>query len=155
MKILLVVAQNPAISDLHYYLLIRLSISAAKWLITLVWCLKNPIQYWLDLRVEYPVLSQMALDILTIPGSSADCEWVFSEPGDLLEPRHLKMKPATISAIQCTRAWAKKGFKPRENSKWDREPSAEPAASLDEFSFGFKVGTSSLGNLIWGFNVYY
>ncbi len=79
---------------------------------------KNPIQYWLDLRVEYPVLSQMALDILTIPGSSADCERVFSELGDLLEPRRLKMKPATISAIQCTRAWAKKGFKPRENSKW-------------------------------------
>jgi hypothetical protein len=30
---------------------------------------------------------------------------VFSELGDLLEPRRLKMKPATISAIQCTRAW--------------------------------------------------
>ena len=30
--------------------------------------------------------------------------WVFSELGDLLEPRRLKMKPATISAIQCTRA---------------------------------------------------
>jgi len=51
----------------------------------------------------------MALDILTVPGSSADCERVFGELGDLLESRRLKMKPATISAIQCTRAWAKKG----------------------------------------------
>jgi hAT family C-terminal dimerisation region len=71
---------------------------------------KNPIQYWLDLRTEYPTLSQMALDILTIPASSADCERIFSELGDLLEPRRLKMKPATISAIQCTRSWVKKGF---------------------------------------------
>ena len=38
-------------------------------------------------------------------------------------------------------------------------PSAEPAASLDEFSFGFEGWGDrihgSLGNLIWGLNVYY
>ena len=46
----------------------------------------DPIKWWSLQRAEYPRLSQMALDILTIPASSADCEVAFSELGDLLEP---------------------------------------------------------------------
>ena len=49
----------------------------------------------------------MAFDILSIPASSADCERMFSELGDLLEVRRMKLKPQLISAIQC-KAWLKK-----------------------------------------------
>jgi hypothetical protein len=47
----------------------------------------NPIKYWVTLRDRYPSLSQLALDVLSIPASSCECERMFSELGDLLEPR--------------------------------------------------------------------
>jgi hypothetical protein len=71
----------------------------------------NPIAYWLRLRVSYPRLSQLALDVLSIPASSSDCERMFSELGDLLEPRRLKMRADLVSALQCCRAWRRQGFK--------------------------------------------
>jgi hAT family C-terminal dimerisation region len=43
-------------------------------------------------------------DILTILASSADCERMFNELGDLLETRRMKMRPQIISAIQCSKA---------------------------------------------------
>ena len=47
---------------------------------------EEPIAYQLQEQSKYPQLSQLALDILTIPASSADCETTFSEAADMLEP---------------------------------------------------------------------
>ena len=47
----------------------------------------------------------MAFDILA---SRANCERMFSELGDLLEARRMKMRPQLTSAIQCSMAWLKK-----------------------------------------------
>ncbi|KAG9385529.1 Dimer-Tnp-hAT domain containing protein [Pyrenophora tritici-repentis] len=47
----------------------------------------DPIKYWVGLRDRYPSLSKFAIDMLSIPGSSCECERLFSELGDLLEPR--------------------------------------------------------------------
>ena len=69
---------------------------------------RDPISYWRSMRERYPRLAQMAFDVLTIPASSADCERMFSELGDLLEPRRMRMKPQLISAIQCTKMWRRK-----------------------------------------------
>jgi len=71
----------------------------------------DPIRYWLLHRPEFPRLAQFALDILTIPAASTDCERVFSEAGDLLEPRRSKMSPNMIAAIQCGRSWKRMRFK--------------------------------------------
>ena len=70
----------------------------------------NPIQYWLDLKPQYPQLSQMAIDILSIPASSCDCERMFSELGDLLEPRRRHMGSGLLAALQCVRSWQKAGL---------------------------------------------
>jgi hypothetical protein len=43
----------------------------------------DPIQYWIGLREQYPNLSRLALDVLSIPASSCECERMFSELGDL------------------------------------------------------------------------
>jgi hypothetical protein len=48
---------------------------------------QNPILYWVELRDRYPNLSKLAIDVLSIPASSCECERAFSELGDLLEPR--------------------------------------------------------------------
>ncbi|KAK1914331.1 hypothetical protein P3342_007577 [Pyrenophora teres f. teres] len=44
----------------------------------------NPIKYWVALQPKYPSLASFAINILTIPASSCECERVFSEVGDLL-----------------------------------------------------------------------
>jgi hypothetical protein len=70
----------------------------------------NPIKYWLSLRDRYPSLSKLALDVLSISASSCECERVFSELGDLLEPRRRNIKPQLLAAIQCVRRWQKAGL---------------------------------------------
>jgi hypothetical protein len=47
----------------------------------------NPIKYWVGLQDCYPNLSKLAVDMLSIPGSSCECERLFSKLVDLLEPR--------------------------------------------------------------------
>ena len=71
---------------------------------------KDPIGWWRMQRSEYPCLSQLAIDILTIPASSADCERAFSEAGDLLEPRRSRLEPEIIGALQCLRSWSRVGM---------------------------------------------
>ncbi|KAA8623745.1 Dimer-Tnp-hAT domain-containing protein [Pyrenophora tritici-repentis] len=65
----------------------------------------NPIKYWVAVRDRYPSLSKLALDVLSIPASSCDCERMFSELGDLLEPRRRCIKPQLLAAIHCQLDW--------------------------------------------------
>ena len=44
----------------------------------------DPIVYWFVRQFKYSRLSQMALDTLTIPAMSAECERLFSAAGRLL-----------------------------------------------------------------------
>ena len=70
----------------------------------------NSIQYWIGLRDQYPNLSKLALDVLSIPASSCECERMFSELGDLLEPRRRNISPQLLAAIQCVRRWRRTCF---------------------------------------------
>jgi hypothetical protein len=69
------------------------------------------VQYWIKLRPKYPNLAQLALDIMTIPASSCDCERMFSELGDLLEPKRRAIGLELLAAIQLVRSWVGAGFK--------------------------------------------
>lgn len=62
---------------------------------------KNPINYWVGLRNRYPNLSKFAINMLSIPGSNCECERLFSELGDLLEPRRRNISPQLLAALQC------------------------------------------------------
>ena len=70
----------------------------------------NPIKYWVELRDRYPNLSKLALDVLSILASSCECKRLFSELGDLLEPRRRAIKPQLLAAIQCVRRWQRAGL---------------------------------------------
>jgi hypothetical protein len=70
----------------------------------------NPIKYWVTLRDRYPALSKLTLDVLSIPASSCECERMFSELGDLREPRRRSMGPHSLAAIQSVRRWQKAGL---------------------------------------------
>jgi hypothetical protein len=47
---------------------------------------------------------------MTIPASSCDCEQMFSELGDLLEPKRRAIGSELLAAIQLVRSWSKAGF---------------------------------------------
>ncbi|KAA8613295.1 Dimer-Tnp-hAT domain-containing protein [Pyrenophora tritici-repentis] len=72
----------------------------------------NPVQYWIQLLPKYPHLAQFAIDIMTIPASSSDCERLFSELGDLLEPKRRALGSELLAALQLVRSWVRAGYKP-------------------------------------------
>jgi hypothetical protein len=59
----------------------------------------NPVEYWVKLRPQYTNLSRLAIDVLSIPASGCDCERMFSERGDLLEPRRRRLGPQLLAAM--------------------------------------------------------
>lgn len=70
----------------------------------------NPIKYWVMMRDCYPSLSKLALDVLSIPASSCECERMFSKLGNLLEPRRWGIHPQLLAAIQCVQRWQRSGL---------------------------------------------
>jgi hypothetical protein len=79
----------------------------------------NPVSYWTMLRHKYPELAQLAVDILSIPASSCDCKRLFSELGDLLEPRRRKIGSQMLAAIQCLKSWRASGYRPPNRAEYD------------------------------------
>ena len=77
------------------------------------------------MRNCYPSLSKLALDVLSIPALSCECERLFSELGDLLEPRQRRLGLQLLAAIQCVRRWQRAGL------RGDNEVVKEEAADDD------------------------
>jgi hypothetical protein len=57
-----------------------------------------------------PSLTRLALDVLSMPASSCDCERMFSELVDLLQPKRRKISSQLLVAIQSVHAWLRAGF---------------------------------------------
>lgn len=51
----------------------------------------DPISYWESMTQEYPLISSVALDILSIPASSAPIERVFSTAGESTIGKHNRL----------------------------------------------------------------
>jgi hypothetical protein len=62
------------------------------------------------MRAKYPCLSQFAIDTRTVPASSCDCERLFSELGDLLEPKRRAIGSELLAALQLVRSWIRARF---------------------------------------------
>jgi hypothetical protein len=64
-------------------------------------------QFWQRLRKQKSTnrLARMALDMLSIPAMSSDCERVFSQAKLLITGQRHSLKPDIIEATQCLRAW--------------------------------------------------
>jgi hypothetical protein len=92
------------------------------------------VEYWLQQKPKYPNLSQLAIDVMTIPASSADCERVFSGTGRVMEPQRRKIGSELLAALICTQRWIKAGFQP---------PNAKAAATYDddELNKQFEIDT--------------
>ena len=68
------------------------------------------IQYWTGQAINTPSLSQMALDLLSIPAMAAECERVFSSAKILISDHRNRLKNDVIEANECIRYWIRKGY---------------------------------------------
>ena len=70
----------------------------------------DPIEYWVLKRFEYPRLSRMALDVMTVPTMSSECERLFSAASLMVTPLRNRLDAGTIGLIQTLRSWLRAGI---------------------------------------------
>ena len=69
----------------------------------------NAREWWLrpEQQRDYPNLSKMALDILSIPAMSASPERLFSSSKLTISDHRCRLDIDTIQAIECLKSWQK------------------------------------------------
>lgn len=67
----------------------------------------NILQWWADNKKEYPILSQMARDILGTTASTVFIERFFSAGPQIMTNRRNRLRNETLNALMCIYAWQK------------------------------------------------
>ena len=72
----------------------------------------TPLQWWcrLEQRTQYPRLSQMAIDILSIPSESAEPERAFSGARRTASWDRLRMSCQSLEKVECIGSWLREGL---------------------------------------------
>jgi hypothetical protein len=71
----------------------------------------DPFLYWFNKRFEYPRLTRMAIDILSVPLMAAECERVFSSCGNMVSAKRCRLQAETVVVTQTVRSsWLKAGL---------------------------------------------
>jgi hypothetical protein len=65
----------------------------------------NPIEWWISKISTFPTLYRYALDTLSCPAMSTECERVFSSAKKLLTPERNALSEDIIEACECLKAW--------------------------------------------------
>lgn len=71
---------------------------------------ENPYLWWKAHEQEYPRLSRMASDVLSIPAMSAQTEREFSSCGRMVGPWRTRLDRQAIAMSQCVRSWKAGGI---------------------------------------------
>ena len=64
-----------------------------------------PLEWWKNHAMEYPILSKMAKDYLSIMSTSVPCEQFFSIAGKQITQTRNRMHPETARACLCLKSW--------------------------------------------------
>ena len=72
----------------------------------------TPLQWWcrLEQRSQYPRLSQMAIDILSIPAESSEAERAFSGARRTASWDRLRMSCKSLEKVECIGSWLREGL---------------------------------------------
>uniref|UniRef100_J3N883 HAT C-terminal dimerisation domain-containing protein n=1 Tax=Oryza brachyantha TaxID=4533 RepID=J3N883_ORYBR len=65
------------------------------------------LQYWKIFSTKYPVLAQMARDVLAIPASTVPTESAFSTGGRVISDYRSSLHGETVQALICLQDWIK------------------------------------------------
>lgn len=63
------------------------------------------LSWWKLNQVEFPILSRLARDILSIQVSTVASESAFSAGGRVVDPFRGRLDPETVQALICTKNW--------------------------------------------------
>jgi len=63
------------------------------------------LDYWRGKEKTWPTLTRLALDSLSIPAMSAECERCFSSGKNMISDSRYSLAPDTIEACECNRHW--------------------------------------------------
>jgi hypothetical protein len=63
--------------------------------------------WWKVNTPKYPILAEIARDILVIPISTVASESAFSNEGRILDPFKSSLSPLTVETLVCTQDWLK------------------------------------------------
>ncbi|KAL9691650.1 hypothetical protein QQ045_012075 [Rhodiola kirilowii] len=61
--------------------------------------------WWRMLSPRFPILSQMARDVLAVPISTVASESAFSTSGRIIDPFRSSLTPRLVEALICTQDW--------------------------------------------------
>ena len=90
--------------------------------------------WWKANADEFPTLSRMARDILSIPLTSVSVERVFSSARDVIPYRRNRLSPTMIEELLIAKGWLQKGIPEREEGvdiNVDNNVDNEPADFAD------------------------
>ena len=65
----------------------------------------NVLHWWQLNSTKYPIMAQIARDVLAVPVSSVASESAFSTGGRILDPYRSSLRPLTVEALVCTQNW--------------------------------------------------
>ena len=63
------------------------------------------LDWWRLQSTNFPVLSRLARDILTIPVSTVSSESAFSTAGRIIEDRRTSLTPEMVEVLTCLKDW--------------------------------------------------
>ncbi len=70
----------------------------------------NPLLWWRARIIEYPILSSMARDYLSIQATSVPSEQAFSIAGNTISQTRNRLLPETARACLCMKSWITKNI---------------------------------------------
>lgn len=76
-----------------------------RWLSPIIVDIENPRVWWIQHQKDYPQLSKVALDILTIPAMGSEVEGVFSSTGLMVTDRRNRLEEDIIEAVESMKSW--------------------------------------------------
>ena len=71
---------------------------------------RDPFEYWRQRQMQYPRLSRMAFDVLSIPPASDEIERIFSLAGLMVTPHRNRLEENTVESVQMLRSFLKEGI---------------------------------------------
>ena len=66
------------------------------------------LNWWKTNGVKYPILQNIARDVLAIPISTVASESAFCTGGRVVTPHHSRLHEDTLEAIMCSQSWISK-----------------------------------------------
>src|SRR5271154_1711333 len=97
----------------------------------------NPIDWWIGKKTTYPTLYQYALDTLSCPAMSTECERVFNSAKSCLHPRGISLR-RTLSRHA---SWWKK-----ELIQQQKDSGGSELCGSEVDSFNSRVSSKVIGN---------